>query len=352
MARGLGWQSRGAQVPEISAIFVRKHVNEAVNLPDKAALYASVGLTEDRAQARDAGISTADYFSLLETIAKSEWPSLGFHMRVCAGMRCEEFGAVGLAIKSAPTLRHGFQRMHRYARLYNKTSAFAVEDKGHVYCWTHRRPEPQRLGNHLSNEAALATFLTLCREAAGPELTPVRLQFAHQPIGDTTALVRHFGVEPVYGADMDGMQFALADVDRPNPAGDMGFWRFFSDHLETLLPPAETAPDRLAEQVVDEVAGLLSGGVPQLAEVAGRLGIGSRTLQRRLSDAGTTYQDLVAEARRQLARKLLRQSDYSLSEIAFLTGFSEQSAFTRAFKRDEGLTPRAYRQGALSPEAV
>ncbi|MEC7258866.1 MAG: helix-turn-helix transcriptional regulator, partial [Pseudomonadota bacterium] len=156
----------------------------------------------------------------------------------------------------------------------------------------------------------------------------------------------------VYGADMDGMQFALADVDRPNPAGDMGFWRFFSDHLETLLPPAETAPDRLAEQVVDEVAGLLSGGVPQLAEVAGRLGIGARTLQRRLSDAGTTFQDLVAEARRQLARKLLRQSDYSLSEIAFLTGFSEQSAFTRAFKRDEGLTPRAYRQGTLSPEAV
>ena len=138
---------------------MRKHVNEAVNLPDKAALYASVGLTADSAQAPDAGVSTADYFSLLETIAKSEWPSLGFHMRVCAGMRCEEFGAVGLAIKSAPTLRHGFQRMHRYARLYNKTSAFAVEDKGHVYCWTHRRPEPQRLGNHLSNEAALATFL-------------------------------------------------------------------------------------------------------------------------------------------------------------------------------------------------
>ena len=164
--------------------------------------------------------------------------------------------------------------------------------------------------------------------------------------------MRHFGIEPVYGEAMDGMQFALEDVDRPNPAGDMGFWRFFSDHLDTLLPPAETAPEKLAVQVVDEVAGLLSGGVPQLAEVASRMGMGTRTLQRRLSDGGTTYQDLVTEARRQLARKLLRQSDYSLSEIAFLTGFSEQSAFTRAFKRDEGITPRAYRQSILSPAAA
>lgn len=336
-------------MPEISAIFVRKHVEEAHALPDKAALYASVGLTEETARAPGAGISSADYFALLETIAASEWPDLRFHMRVCAGMRCEEFGAVGLAIKSAPTLRHGFERMHRYVRLYNTSSAFAVEDKGTVYCWTHRRPLPDRLGNHLSNEAALATFLTLCREASGPDLTPVRLQFAHRRAGNTDALAEHFGIEPVFGAGLDGMQFALEDVDRANPLGDPGIWKFFSEHLDSTLPPMETEVDRLAAQVIDEVAGLLSGGVPQLAEVAARLGLGTRTLQRRLSEGGKSYQDLVAEARRRLARKLLRQSDYSLAEIAFLTGFSEQSAFTRAFKRREGVTPRTFRQSVLSP---
>jgi len=344
---------RGAtDVPEISAIFVRKHVEQAQNLPDKAALYASVGLTAETARDPDAGISTADYFSLLETIAESEWPDLRFHMRVCAGMRCEEFGAVGLAIKSAPTLRHGFERMHRYARLYNTSSAFAVEDKGDIYCWTHRRPLPDRLGNHLSNEAALATFLTLCREASGPGLKPVRLQFAHQPVGNTAALTEHFGIEPIFGETIDGMQFAVEDVDRANPLGDHGIWKFFSDHLESTLPPMETELDRLAAQVIDEVAGLLSGGVPQLAEVAGRLGLGPRTLQRRLSEGGRSYQELVAEARRRLARRLLRQSDYSLAEIAFLTGFSEQSAFTRAFKQREGVTPRAYRQSVVSPTVV
>ena len=71
-----------------------------------------------------------------------------------------------------------------------------------------------------------------------------------------------------------------------------------------------------------------------------------RTLQRRLADRGATYQSLVDEARRQLAEKLLRDTGYSLAEVAYLTGFSEQSAFTRAFKRWAGQTPRSYRLSA------
>ena len=68
-----------------------------------------------------------------------------------------------------------------------------------------------------------------------------------------------------------------------------------------------------------------------------------RTLQRRLADQGYSYQTLVDESRRQLAKRLLQQTDFSLVEVAFMTGFSEQSAFARAFKRWAGQTPRSYR---------
>ena len=240
--------------------------------------------------------------------------------------------------------------MERHARYYNKTSRFAVKDDGGVYCWTHKRPEPARLGNFLSNEAALATFLTLCREASTPALTPVRLQFAHSRGGSTEALVRHFGLEPAFGADIDGMQFAIEDVDRPNPLGDRGMWDFFSDYLDTIALPRESEAASLQQKVIEVVAPRLSGGVPQLAEVAGELSMSGRTLQRRLSDTGRTYQSLVEEARRGLARQLISESRYSLSDVSFLTGFSEQSAFTRAFKRWEGQTPRVFRQ-ALRPPA-
>ena len=73
------------------------------------------------------------------------------------------------------------------------------------------------------------------------------------------------------------------------------------------------------------------------------LGLGARTLQRRLASEGHTFQETVDAARKDLAKRLLRETDYSLAEIAFLTGFAEQSAFTRAFKRWGGKTPRSYR---------
>ena len=84
----------------------------------------------------------------------------------------------------------------------------------------------------------------------------------------------------------------------------------------------------------------------RLAEVAARIGMSSRTLQRRLSADGLAYQDLVLDARKTLSERLLRRTDYALAEIAFLTGFSDQSTFTRAFKRWNGQTPADYRRGA------
>jgi AraC-like DNA-binding protein len=83
--------------------------------------------------------------------------------------------------------------------------------------------------------------------------------------------------------------------------------------------------------------------MPMLSEVAHHFGMSGRTLQRRLAELGYSYQDLVDESRRQLAERLLQETDFSLVEIAFMTGFSEQSAFARAFKRWAGQTPRHFR---------
>ena len=84
--------------------------------------------------------------------------------------------------------------------------------------------------------------------------------------------------------------------------------------------------------------------VAPVPAVARRLGLSERTLQRRLGEERLSFQKLVDEARRELAEGLLVQSDYSLAEVAFLSGFSEQSAFNRAFKRWMNQTPAAYRE--------
>ncbi|MEL6198975.1 MAG: helix-turn-helix transcriptional regulator, partial [Pseudomonadota bacterium] len=117
---------------------------------------------------------------------------------------------------------------------------------------------------------------------------------------------------------------------------------FFEAHLqETLGDLIEDSA--LAQRVRLEVTQSLSDGVPTLSDVASSLDMSGRTLQRRLAEQGHAYQDLVDAARRELSERLLRDTDYALAEIAFLAGFSEQSAFTRAFKRWAGQTPRSFR---------
>ncbi|MEP4052993.1 MAG: helix-turn-helix transcriptional regulator [Litorimonas sp.] len=101
--------------------------------------------------------------------------------------------------------------------------------------------------------------------------------------------------------------------------------------------------DSLVNRVRHEVSKVLGDGLPTLSTIASKLGIGPRTLQRRLSATGHSFQGIVDIARKSVAQQLLRETQYSLAEIALLTGFSEQSGFTRAFRRWAGQTPRSYR---------
>ncbi|MEM6988059.1 MAG: helix-turn-helix transcriptional regulator, partial [Pseudomonadota bacterium] len=130
---------------------------------------------------------------------------------------------------------------------------------------------------------------------------------------------------------------------RANRLGDEGISRFLLSHLDTELsdlPPADT----VVTQARAAIANALSEGVPKMAEVARGLGLSSRSFHRRLAEHDVGFQALIESTQRELAEGLLREDDHSLADIAFLTGFSEQSAFSRAFKRWSGVTPARFRR--------
>ncbi len=328
----------------VSAMYARKQIEQAVKVEDKAPLYQIIGLTPEQVQDPAVMVPIAEYLSLLEAIAQSEWPDPWFHMRTSQSMRCDEFGVFGLAFKAAPTVRQGLRRLQNYIQLHNRVSEFAVQEEGDAYIWSMTGPAVARLGAALSTEAAMATTLTLCREAVQVPLHPIKVEFCHKREGSVEALVDHFGVMPEFGAARDAIHFDMAEVEQPCAVGDAAIWQFLTAHLDQALIEEESKARPFEALVVEEITKLLSGGVPHLAEVAGIMGLGERTFQRRLSERGKTFQGLVDDARHQLAEQLVVGSSYSLIEIAFLTGFSEQSAFSRAFKRWSGMSPKAYRQ--------
>ncbi len=335
---------------QITSLFAWKVARQTHDSVDETALLRSAGVDPDAPVDPSFMISDSDYYALFERAARLDPNGVELPLRTGASMLCDDYGAFGLAWKSAPTLRGSFERAERYARVLTSVTSYEVQstDDG-AYMHMHRDGE-RRLGLRLSNEATIASVFSISQQVASRPFRPLAIYFKHEAPGDGDAHERHFGCPVHFGADRDALFVSNEALAHPNQLGDAGIAQFFDAHLETELAKLED-DSSLDKRVRIQVSQALSGGVPTIAQIGERLNMSERTLQRRLSDRGHSFQGLVDEARRQLAERLLTQSGYSLADISFLAGFSEQSAFTRAFKRWSGQTPRSYRLEAQSREA-
>lgn len=326
----------------VTSLFVRKMVAAAGDGVDGPALLRSVGLDPDGETDPKTMIADSDYYRLLERIA-GDIDATDLPLRSGASMRLDDYGALGLAFKAAATLGGSWARVARYARLWTSVVEYSLEPRGED-TWFHlHRAGPRRLGLRLSNEATLASATAIAREAsASGHFCPLEVHIRHAAPRHTARHEAWFGCPVVFGSDRDALLISRAAMMAPNRLGDRGITRFLLGHLDAELSQIEeTRP--VADRTKDAIARALSEGMPRMADVARRLGLSARSLHRRLAEDGLSFQTLTEETRRELAEGLLRDELYSIAEIAYLTGFSEQSAFNRAFKRWTGATPASYR---------
>ncbi|MBC2776723.1 AraC family transcriptional regulator [Parasphingopyxis marina] len=335
-------------VSQSSSIYSRKAIEQAPETLDRADLFAICKLDMNSPPDLATMVAEEDYVTLLETIAAAEDEPPRAHIKLGASMRCEDLGAVGLAWKSSPTLRDGWDRAQRYVGVVARVRALEVtRGRDTTEYRFHRLTDETSVGAKLSNEATFATFTAICREASGRPFKPVRALCAHEFIGDMEFMEDYLGCSVEDRAGINAVIISNEELALPNAVGDDAISRFFDKRVEEMLANiGSTTP--LPLQVKSEIGKKLSGGVPKLSDVARAVGTSARTLQRKLGEDGAVFQDLVDQARRELAERLLRTTEYPLVEIAFLTGFAEQSGFTRAFKRWAGETPRSYRLGGTT----
>ena len=332
---------------QITSLFIRKVIDQVDDSLDKRKHLASVGVDLDAPVDPAFMIPDTDYYALLERLAKEDPKGCELPLRAGASMNCDDYGAFGLAWKSAPNLRSSYGRAERYARILTSVSSYEVKDaQDSAYMHLHREGD-RRLGLRLSNEATIASIMSISQEVSTKEFHPLAIYFKHEAPKSISAHEAYFGCPVNFGTDKDALLVSKETLQTSNRLGDESISRFFDAHLETELAKLKD-DSSLDKRVRIQVSQALSEGIPTISEVAGRLGMSGRTLQRRLSEHGHTFQTLVDESRRQLAEQLLHQTGYSLADVAFLTGFSEQSAFNRAFKRWAGQTPRSFRLSAQS----
>lgn len=290
-------------------------------------------------------MDAGDYFELLQCVREAHGDDVALLDAYAKRVTADDLGVLGLAIKTAPTLRESLQRVDRYYKLVTDTAVYRLEESEEAAAFVFDPVSAQNATLEFRNEGALAGFAQNMRRFVGADLVLDLVTFRHSCRGDPARYANIFGCPVVFDADRDAIEFDPAMLSLSNRLGDAAVSEFLSQHLETEFASLRDDTS-LGNILMHRLTPKLSTGMPQAGEVAREMGLSERTLYRRLAEEGLTFRNVVGRAQSALAQELLRDSDASIAEIAFLTGFSEQSTFSRAFKRWFGQAPAQFRQHA------
>jgi AraC-like DNA-binding protein len=269
---------------------------------------------------------------------QSDDPALG--LRIGVEVLPDRNNVVSLAAMHSATLGEGLHRLARYKRLVcpEKISISAENGEARLrFEWLFAEGEPPTL----LTDIIFAGVTNLAQHGTETLVRPRRLELVRRRTHEAI-LRRHFRCDIRFDAPHDVLVFdeevlALPMVDRN------------AQLLASLLPGLDHAIDRddraltLADHVRIVLGDTMCEGRPSIAKVARTLGMSARTMQRRLGQLGTSYQDVLDEVRRRSARHFLAETNLAVGEIAFLLGFEEVNSFTRAFQAWEQTTPARWR---------
>lgn len=260
-----------------------------------------------------------------------------FGIRVGKLARPGIFHAVGLGIVSSTSLLKALQRIERYSSVVSTNGRVALVRQD-PYVSLESRPTEDTF--MLAPESMEALAVALCRilqQCAGPTATPVTVRLKHQSAAPVEAFREVLGCPVEFNAPNIALVFDAEAATQPvfsgNPELAAEADRLAARYLEGMVPDSASA----------RVRSLLMKAMPSgefdQDGIARALHQSTSTLQRRLREEGTSYQQLLDTTRRDLALEYLRDGRHSLADIAFLLGFTDQSNFTRAFRRWTGKTP-------------
>ena len=276
-----------------------------------------------------------DYDAILErAAARVDDPAVG--LRAAELIHPSHLGALGHAWLASATLREAILRTGRYSRMFNEQLLIQVDEEPDRVSVSYHLV-PSRLRPHAVGDANPAVLLRLCRINFGPDLQPVEVSLQRPEPADPGPWRDFFGLRVRFGQEENRLAISAADADAALTGSNRELVELHEDVIRRyLLKLDRNSVLNRARFVVMER--LPSGRITE-DELAGSLNTSKRTLHRKLREHGETFRSLVRQVRMDLAERYIRNKDYSITEIAFLLGFSDNSAFSRAFRSWFGMSP-------------
>ena len=253
----------------------------------------------------------------------------------------KDIRALSFLVLNSPTLGAAMENIERYMCIHNNAArvSFTIEDgRGYLRFGGGDWPARQH------NEYSLAVTLKTLRAIAGDAWVPLAVQVANKAPQETAEHERIFRSPVHFGQPMNALVIDPSSVRQASAMADERLYEVLKQHLERVLleMPSES---NLAAAVRRTIVDVMATGSPTRERVAQALSTTPHKLSRQLKEQHRlSYEDLVSEVRDKLAREYLKDPNRTVTEVAFLLGYSEVSAFTRAFKRSHGVAPQAYRR--------
>jgi len=255
--------------------------------------------------------------------------------------RPNHFYAFGYSWSASSTLLGALQRLTRYFQLVSTASAvISLTETEDSYALSVAFPDKSKAPPKEGIDCGMTAILALCDIVAEREIRPIRVELARSQ--DSYAEVYREALRaPIrFGTDVGAFFFDKAELSAPLPHGAPDIAkatdRIAERYIETL------DPHKVASQVRRLLIDLLPSGKVGQDLISSRLNRSASTLQRQLQGEGITYREVLESTQRSLAETYLRDKKHSHAQIAYLLGFSEQSNFSRAFKRWTSMTPRQF----------
>lgn len=307
---------------------------------DRQALLDAAQLTAAEVADADLRLPLAQVAALWQAaLDASRDPGLG--LRIAQAVPFGAYRVIDFLAASAPTVGDGLVRVARYFPIVNSALSWKITDEGPFVRVSLDSDGPGALPRPYAEYAVAVTILH-CRHASGFAWPLEDVTFTFDAPPGTRSHEATFECRVRFGQRRNSFALARATWDLPSRASSSELLRALEAHAASLLERLDAAhvtSSRVARQIAKE----LEGGDPSLATVARRLALSSRTLQRRLADEDTTFASVLDQTRRHVAEAYLKDRGLALTEVAYLLGFSEQSAFSRACQRWFHMSPTQFR---------
>jgi len=285
-------------------------------------------------------LNTEELFALWRAVGEvSTDPSIG--LLLGTETKTERFHPIGLAALSSENFGSAIDQMARYKQL-TCPEEILQEKNDEEWSLQFRWLLADEVEPPVLIECCFAWVLSTARVGTGTRISPVRVEFV-QPRAHVKTIERHFGCPVVCGTPRNAIIFRATDANRPFVTRNAELLGILAPQFDEELKE-ENGDENFIERVRIAIQQRLTGRRPTIEDIADALHNGSRTLQRRLQDDGSSFQRVLEEARHQFARHYLNNSVLELNEAAYLLGYEDGNSFVRAFRTWEGVPPARWRE--------